>query len=673
MEKTTPKTMSEVVKSSMDMVNKYLPIASELMSEEMYAQHKKLLERFERAKVMREQRYKYYDGMTYTEDYATNEDLKNTYLTPKMNDSEVRVNTGTSEKKLDAVKNELMTMNLKVEIRAFDQDDMEIQDLGDDMGDMVYRSEEMEKEDDVWEEALDELLSQRIVYVRETFQPRTYKRGTETVAIAKKEIVSGLQVFPGDWTMPAYRWDEQPYICTYDRVTYEQAKSVFGEYNNFKYVSPNNATRHEYLGGAFSYRFGELQDGEVEIITYESLPDDEKQIYVNGVPMCNPGTKLDGSYPKYSLRAYTSKAMSRRFLAGRPMTSMAKTMQGISNETIRLMLRKFQQVLEPPMATPKSGKIYSSRIFDPGSWSQGLRKADFEKLIDHQGVTQGEFSMYNLIEQKIEEFIGTPNIAQGIQGSREMSATEVITMQKQFLKQLGGIVAALMRMKRDLTEIRTYTILENYLDPIKRKVDDFTGEIQDVYRSFTVENTSFPNGRKGKKVIKLFSRDINEEEQKSLYDFEEDESEKGNNVRIKFVNVKKLKTIPINWFFLVYSEDKEGTAFDKITFQDQLNQGATVSKLTGKQMNPDVVTDAFEKKWKAKDWFNVPAPKAQAPMGAEQGGEDISAGAQNLMKEIEAAEQSGGDSLGEQVPRGLRAASTSANQNVAAQEAASAM
>jgi hypothetical protein len=347
---------------------------------------------------------------------------------------------------------------------------------------------------------------------------------------------------------------------------------------------------------------------------------------------------------------------------------MAKTMQGISNETIRLLIRKFQQTLDPPMATPKSGKIYSSRIFDPGSWAQGLRKADFEKLIDHQGVTQGEFSMYNLIEQKIEEFIGTPNIAQGIQGSREMSATEVLTMQKQFLKQLGGTVAALMRMKRDLTEVRTYTILENYLTPIKRRYDDFTKKVEEVYRSFTIENSSFPNNRKGKKVIKLFPRDLMPEEEKALYDYEEEEASRGNNIRIKFVNSEKLKKIPINWYFSVYSEDKEGTTFDKVTFQDQLNQGAAVSKLTGKPLNPDVVTEAFEVKWKAKDWFNVQAPEQGAPTGEQGGQSDMMTGAKSLLGEIENAEA--GASLGEQVPRGLRAASTSANQNIAAQDAA---
>ncbi|MFA6992487.1 MAG: hypothetical protein WC269_04395, partial [Candidatus Gracilibacteria bacterium] len=546
--------------------------AQSVMSLEEYAQHQKIIERLERAKQIRNAPYKYYDGMNFEQSYITNEDLKNTYLTPKLNTTEVRVNTGTSEKKLDAIKNELLTMNLVHEVRAFDQEDLEIQELGEDMADIVTRTNQIEKDDDLWEETIDELLSQPIVYVRETFNTTTLRNKQTTISMAKKELVSALKVFPASWTIPAYLWDTQPYVITYDRINYEQAEAILNsKYPNFKFVRPNVKQRDEYLGGAYSYQFGELQDGEVEIITYESLPDNEYQIYANGVPLLPPNSPLPYEYPHYSIRAYTVKSMSRNFLAGRPFTAMAKTMQAVANETIRLLIRKFQQALEPPMATPK-GKIYAKGIWDPGSIVQGLRKSDFEKLIDHNGVTDGEFSMYKLIEQKTEEFIGTPNIAQGMQGSREMSATEVLTVQKQFIKQLGYTVAALMRMKRDLTELRIYNIMENYLDPVKRKFDPLTKEVKDIYRSFTLENSSFSDNRKGRKVIKFADRSLTVPEQESLKEFEDEQSSIGKPIRIKFFNLSVLKSLPIFWYVNVSMQDKEGTALDKVIFQDQLTQ-----------------------------------------------------------------------------------------------------
>lgn len=636
--------------------------AQQTMSPAEYAQHQKIIERMDRAKQLRNQSHKYFDGMTFEQTYATNEDLKNTYLTPKLNSTEVRVNTGTSEKKLDAIKNELLTMNLVHDVRAFDQEDLEIQELGDDMGDIVTRTNQQEKDEDLWEEIIDELLSQPIVYIRETFQTQTLRNNTQTIAMAKKELVPALKVFPASWTTPAHLWDTQPYVIIYDRLQYEQAEALLAKtYPNFKHVRPNKRQREEYLGGVYNYQFGELQDGEVELITYESLPDNEYQIYANGVPLLAPGSPLPYNYNHYDIRAYTVKTMSRNFLAGRPFTMMAKTMQAVANETIRLLIRKFQQALEPPMATPK-GKIYAKGIWDPGAITQGLRKSDFEKLIDHNGVTEGEFAMYKLIEQKTEEFIGTPNIAQGMQGSREMSATEVLTVQKQFIKQLGYTVAALSRMKRDLTELRIYNIMENYLDPIKRKMDPMTKEVQEIYRSFTLENSNFSNNRKGRKIIKLSDKSLTPPEEESLKDFEDEQEKLGKPIRIKFVNRNVLKSFSISWYVNVSMQDKEGTSLDKVIFQDQLTQAAMITKVTGKPMNPDVVTETFERKWKAKDWFNVEVPEGEQMMNDANNPSQSQPGqvqqdSQKLLDEIknsgiEAPSPEG--TMGAQVSRGLR-------------------
>lgn len=653
-----------------------------LMTPAEYKQHGKLLTRFERAKIIKQARYKYYDGMTYEEDYATNEDLKNTYLTPKANETEVRVNSGTSEKKLDAIKNELLTMNIKQEIKAHDKNDLRIQELGDDMSDIVDRTNHMEKDEDMMEEAADELLTQRVVYVRETYQPRSVLNKTETISIAKKELLSGLKVFPGSWTIPAYLWDTQPYVFTYDRVSYEEAEAIYGHLPNFKHVKPNRAERTEYLGGAFAYQFGELQDGEVEILTYYSVPDNEYQVKIASVPMYDVGEPLPHSQPFYCIRAYTVKSVSRNFLGGRPVTAMAKTMQAISNETLRLFIRKTQQSLEPPRATPKGGKIYSKNIYNPGAWTQGLRKDDMVSLIDHQGVTQGEMAMYKIIDDEVEKFIGTPNIAQGLQGSREMSATEVVTLTKQFLKQLGYTVAALMRMKRDLTEMRIYTILDNYLDPVDKKFNPLTKKIDDIYRSFTIENAKFSNNRKGRKIVKIMDRDLTLDEQKQLHKYEEQQSNRGNHIRIKFLNQKKLKNVPIFWYVSTSIQDKEGTALDKLTFQDQLNQATSITQITGKQVNPDIVTQEFERKWKAKDWFNAPPPELDDngnPMlpGATQ--DQTKESAQKLLEQIDGQESpatgrppmaSNEGAMGSQMNRGMRSSVKSAAESVAAKEMA---
>lgn len=617
------------------------------------------VKRFENAKTQREQPNKFFDGMTYMQDYVTNENNKNTFLTPKKNNSEIRINTGTSEKKLDTIKNELLAMSIDQEIKAFDDNDLELEDSGNCMNDIVKRTRVQEDYEDIEEEITTELLSQRGVFVREKFEQRTTRDGKSKTGICKTEILSGLKVFPGNLSLPHYRWDDQPYVVYYDRVSYTEAKMFYGHLPNFKYVIPSNTERQEYLGGIFNYAFFDKEDGECEIITAEDLPNNEKFIMINGVPMHNEKQELPYSGNKYMTRFFTNKSMSLTWLYGRPFTAMAKTMQAVSSEMIRMLMRKFYQSMEPPLAVPKSGKLYSRGIFDPGSITQGLRANDFESLIKHTGVNEAEFAMYKLIEQKVEEFIGTPNIAQGMQGSREMSATEVLTMQKQFLKQLGYTIAAKLRMNRELVQLRITNILDNYLDPVGKMMGKDNKPF-DIYRTFTSDNAVFENKRKGRKVIKFLDRDLTDDEREELYRIEEAEKAKGNNVRVVFMNVKKLREFPKFWQVVSSIQEKEGTALDKVTFQEQLNQTAGIMKITGKIPNGDIIAETFERKWKAQDWFQTVAPQGQ-----ENG---VASEADSMLAEIEKMQGGEQGSMGNQVSRGLRGAPAMAEREVVAEE-----
>ncbi len=619
------------------------------------------LKRFENAKTQRENPSKFFDGMTYMQDYITNENNKNTFLTPKKNNSEIRINTGTSEKKLDAIKNELLAMDISQEIRAFDENDLELEDLGNCMNDIVKRTRSQENFEDIEEEITTELLSQRGVFVREKFETRITRDGKSKTGMCKTEILSGLKVFPGDLSLPHYRWDDQPYVVYYDRVNYTLAKMFYGDLPNFKYVIPNNTQRSEYLGGVFDYAFFDTEDGEVEIISAEDLPNNEKFLMINGVPMYNDKQPLPYSGNMYMTRFFTNKSMSLNWLYGRPFTAMAKTMQALSNESIRMLMRKFYQSMEPPLAVPKSGKLYSRGIFDPGSIVQGLRANDFESLIKHTGINEADFAMFKLIEQKVEEFIGTPNIAQGIQGSREMSATEVLTIQKQFLKQLGYTIAAKLRINRDLTKLRITNILDNYLDPVGKMVGKDNKPF-DIYRSFTVDNTVFENKRKGRKVIKFLDRNLTEDEREELYRIEEAEKDKGNNVRVVFLNVKKMRDLPKFWYVVSSIQEKEGTALDKITFQEQLNQTAGIMKITGKVPNGDIIAESFERKWKALDWFQTVAPGQEGEAG------NIKQEAEEMLKKLEGGGSPEQGSLGNQVIRGLGGAPAAAEREVIDEE-----
>ena len=125
---------------------------------------------FNRVTEARDQRggfLNYFDDLSYEGDYVLNQQARNSYLRKKMNDDEVRIVTGTTEKKIETVVNELLLLNLQPEITAYDNNGLEIEDLGQEIGDIIKRTNEIEHDDDVWQEAVLELVSQRAGFVEE--------------------------------------------------------------------------------------------------------------------------------------------------------------------------------------------------------------------------------------------------------------------------------------------------------------------------------------------------------------------------------------------------------------------------------------------------------------------------------------------------------------------------
>ena len=591
-----------------------------------------LFERARKAKNQREGSHEEFDGLTYSQDDLLNKRAAMTYLRPKRNDSEVRVATGLTEKKIEVVHNELLALNMQHEIIAYDRDDMEIAELGEDMSDLVTRTNQIERDDDFWQEAVQEMLTKRAVFIEENFVDVEMPNG-HVFSMAEKSVVNGMKILLGDMSIPSYRFLKQPYIWKYDRMHIDLARKLHGDNPNWKHVraGKGQAQSDEYFG-AFNFRLFDLEDDEVEILTYESLIDKEMQQYVGSVPMHKVGANLDSKYNGYSVRMFTMKPMHADFAYGKPLTASAKTMQALSDETIRNLIRKFRQALEPPMAT-KGKKIFSRDIWEAGSVAHGIGKNEFEKLIDHAGVTTSEFQMYELIEQKAEEFLGVSNQQQGIESRGEETATEIIEKQRQAAKNLGLSVAALIRMKRDMTFVRLGTIFENHLKPVRKRVNPQTQQVEDVFRRFTIKDTSIDkNGRQGRKIINLADRDLEQEELQAIDDLEQEELQRGRPVKFKSMNVKTLQNIPIIWYVTVNPKQRDGSALEKVMFQDKLNQVAVVSKMAGKAPAGDVIAEDFERIWEAKGWIQDDAQNAlnQMPNPFEQlqqgGGEGDVAG-----------------------------------------------
>lgn len=598
-----------------------------------------IYERIVRARNKRDMLVDVFDGMSYENAYLSNRRAAMSYLQPKRNDDEVRVNTGVTEKRIELVLNELLALNLEEEIAAYDKQDNMLQDVSEIFTDIVHRTEQMELSRDKDIFIYQELLTQPSVYVEEQWTEKKISKGKnkfKTIMRPERKLLTGVQIYLGDPNIPDVDFNNQPYILKYFRMTYWEAKTLFGEFENFnKFVKPGSYGT--FLSLPYNiYRQGTLQFDEVEGFYYYCYADDEWQLIINGVPMLAPGTsytKAYGDYGGYHITGIALKPAAADSFYGIPLTKSAKTLQALDNETIRNLIRKFRQAIEPPMGV-KGSKIFSRDIWNPGKIVQGIGKNDFEKLIDHGGVTRSEMAMFDLIEKKTNEFIGTSQ-QEPLQGKTQVTATEIMEAQKRATKLLGLSVLACMRLKERLALLRTKTVWNRYTQPVGKELDPVTKKIKEVFARFSIDDASLKSGKQGTKVIQMMDRSLAPHEEQQIFDMEQGMAKEGRPTEIKTLNVTKLKELDLLFYANVTAKPRESNQLDRAQFQDELAQGVQVSQITGRKISPNKVIQKFERIWKDKDFFEKDAPQLAQQVGAngapQAGGSGVNANIKTMM------------------------------------------
>ena len=597
------------------------------------------------AKEQRDQAYAYFDDLTYEDDYYANQKASNAYLRPKINDDEVRIVTGGTEKKLEVLSNEILSMNMEAEALAYDDADNELRNLGQDMMDVVKRTDDMEKDEDFWQAWLRELLTQRAVFFEEVDDYQIYnhrkplplspedpnykaikKSKQRVIHKAKKRLLNGLCVYLGDMFVPARNFQtEQPYIVLYKQRSYSTTKQIYQNWARWEYVKPGKNLNEN---SPMYYRMNDVSDNTVEECHIVDPVNGEHYIILNGVPMLEESTPLwyevlpDRRYP---ISMVTIKEMDTEFSYGKPPVSSAKTMQALNDETIRNLVLKFRQAIEPAMAvSSNNAKTVSRDIFRSGAITQGIKKDDIYPINpDNKGVTQSEFNFYNLIEEKTAEFIGTGQLQQGQAPSGEQTATEIQQLQTNAIKNLGHIVAAYMRARRDAPYLRIYNILENFVKPVSQHVSPTTDVVQAVYEKFTVSNALFSDGKRGKKVVQFTDRNMTPLEKDAVFEYELGEEQAGRPTRFRTINIKQLAKINVFWHIVVNQQRREGSALNKILFKDEMEQAISISQITNRQINGNKIIDEFEHRWQVNGFFQEESaePQQQEPL---EGAEDLS-------------------------------------------------
>ncbi len=555
-----------------------------------------LIRKLQRARDERESPHAQFDGMTYSEYYDFNEKADQSYIPPKRNKEDKRIVTGLTHEKDSTLLSTLLNFNLQADIKAFDENDIEINEIGESMEDMERKSRRMEDYDLKRPLIYRELLAQGTVFVeemwREQFSPvkpingelpadmainqiTWTERIKQTYAGAEVNLLKGTKVYLGD--IRQFFMALQPYVFTKEVVSYDRAKTIYGEWERWKHVPRKiqRATPETNDDGTTTFgdwSLGDMQKDQVEVIKFQDKWSNEYQIMLNGVMM------LPIKFPLTAISPSGEYTITKGDLDPRPHFAYSKSIpaktkvdQAVLDEFLKLMILKTQQSFKPPMAN-NTKRVLSKNIFLPATITNDIREGTLTPLIETRGVTPAEFSMYQLIKEQIDNKTVTPAFA-GETQTGQQTATEILENKKQQMLKLGLTLDGVLNLERQMSWMRIYTIIDKWTLPMDKRVDQTRENLVDVYRTISIDG-DFENGQRGTKRIK-FTIDTNVSSD-DLHSREVAEGKQGHEIREVLINPQGLRQLKAKWFIQMVPTEKNGDTLARILFVQNIQEAIAI-------------------------------------------------------------------------------------------------
>lgn len=594
--------------------------------------------RLEFARDARNEARDEFDGQNYTQYHASNEKGANTYIEPKKNKYDNNFQSGTIRSKLMTLLSSISNLNLSPDISAFDSEDVEINRLGNAMEQIIFKTEELEGDEEKKILRQYELLKQGTVFVEEVWKEKYKMVNTSKKKFSGKlegdwnkklkkdlpqperNIISGLGVYLGD--IRQYEMEKQPYIFTVQVMPYENAEKIFGEWDRWKFV-PKKIVRNENTKGdqdvLYGWHITEVEDNSVEIIKYQDKNPNEYAIFVNGILMTPKGLPFQWGWEGYNLAQQNLEPITQTFAYGKSLVARLKANTAILDEMLRLAVLKTQKSFAPPYFN-MSGRVLSSKIFMPGVITKGISSNQVMPANAHEtsGITTPEKLMIDMLQQTNDFNSISPQFQGQAQGG-EQTATEVLTVQKQAKAAIGLMVNMCSLLEWKLSWLRLFNILENWFNPIDEVVNETRTALKNKYRTV---NRETPIEGEGQGRTMVLSDDESHPAQE-IYDKEEDIQKKtGTPTRIIYVNPKLLKSSKNVWQIVITPREKMTSELGKLMVE-RFIQMATVFP----NVNYDELAKIFAESWEKNPakLFNqsqqMPEPQ---PQGSQAGVPELS-------------------------------------------------
>lgn len=256
---------------------------------------------------------------------------------------------------------------------------------------------------------------------------------------------------------------EQDWVIHRQRMTYDQAKTVYGNCKNWDQVIPGNSSGWSYSDSYFEQysACAYLHANEVEVNRKWCKRDDTLDIVINGVQMTpdgNPNPRTDKQYP-FAKGGY--EPIDYNFFWYKALTDKVAPEQDVYDTVLRMFIDRQHIRNIPPLLT-NNPALVNEEIIVPGNVTYVGNTKDstvttipgFDSALDNGTVNLLQTMGQNMSESSLDP------MQMGSAGSGEKpTATQAIQMAKNAQVMLGLFGWMIGYLITEWTKLRIQTIL----------------------------------------------------------------------------------------------------------------------------------------------------------------------------------------------------------------------
>jgi len=606
----------------------------------------------------REQSHTEFDDQTFTQYWESNAKAANSYIAPKINEFDVRTTTGTTKEKGTTVLSSLINFNLEPIIKGFDEENLEIRDLGMAMQDLIKKSRKIESPEYDFKRILiyHELLSQGTVFVEDTqvefrlptktvkefemidgkFSDFDWEEGIDKVyKVCQTSLINNLNVYLGN--IKEFDLEKQPFVAVRKILTRSEAMSRYGKWSRWDNV-PTSITKiageSEDGLGYNKWSLEPLQKGMVEEVKYYDKWSNDFMILLNGVPMFPVKRSKKGrlgTFPlssllgicEYPLAKGDIEPISQFFAYSKSIPAKTKVDQQVFDEMLKAIIMKTRKSYQPPMAN-NTGKGLSKKIFYPGTIHNGINPDKLQEIGNNIGVTPSEYNATEFIKRIIDSKSVSP-VLEGQNVTGQQTAREIIESKQQSMMKLGVTILGVINLEKRLAKLRLLNILKYWTQPINQKAIETKEGVKsmvNVYRTESIDS-EFEDGKNGERIID-FQEGPHPVGEQVLAEEKLLEKVKGRPVRKMYMNPKELRSIDYNWHIEINPTEKNTSSLKQAQFDEYIQKIIGIFAPLGKVPNLDYLAErqaVLQGEDPRKIWPTQQQPAPQQLPGPEATGQ----------------------------------------------------